>query len=70
MTYATLLVHVEADEAADARLALAVDLANPFDARLTGVGAASRAGRVSRSRRRPPRRLIACWTSPGGKRRT
>lgn len=39
MTYATLLVHVEADVAADARLALAVDLANQFDARLIGVGA-------------------------------
>ena len=39
MTYATLLVHVEADAAADARLALAVDLANQFDARLIGVGA-------------------------------
>lgn len=39
MSYATLLVHVEADAAADSRLALAVDLANRFDARLIGVGA-------------------------------
>lgn len=39
MAYASLLVHVEADPAADARLALAVDLANQFDARLIGVGA-------------------------------
>lgn len=39
MTYASLLVHVEADAAADARLALAVALADQFDARLIGVGA-------------------------------
>lgn len=39
MSFATLLVHVEADPLADRRLALAVDLANQFDAKLIGVGA-------------------------------
>jgi nucleotide-binding universal stress UspA family protein len=39
MTYATLLVPVEADAATDPRLALAADLANQFDAKLIGVGA-------------------------------
>jgi nucleotide-binding universal stress UspA family protein len=39
MSFATLLVHVEADAASDPRLALAVDLANQFDAQLIGVGA-------------------------------
>jgi nucleotide-binding universal stress UspA family protein len=39
MTYATLLVPVEADPEIDHRLALAIDLANRFDARLIGVGA-------------------------------
>ena len=39
MTFATFLVHVEPDPTADPRLALAVDLANQFDAMLIGVGA-------------------------------
>ena len=39
MTFATFLVHVEPDSTADPRLALAVDLANQFDAMLIGVGA-------------------------------
>jgi hypothetical protein len=39
MTYATLLVPVEAEPQIDHRLALAIDLANQFDARLIGVGA-------------------------------
>ena len=39
MAYATLLVHVEADPTPDPRLALAVDLANRFGAKLIGVGA-------------------------------
>jgi nucleotide-binding universal stress UspA family protein len=39
MSYATLLVPVEADPAIDCRLSLAVDLANQFDANLIGVGA-------------------------------
>lgn len=39
MTYATLLVPVEAEPPIDHRLALAIDLANQFDARLIGVGA-------------------------------
>ena len=39
MAYTTLLVHVEADPTPDPRLALAVDLANRFGARLVGVGA-------------------------------
>lgn len=39
MTYVSLLVPVEADPAADSRLALAVSLANRFQARLIGVGA-------------------------------
>lgn len=39
MSYATLLVPVEADPEVDCRLALAIDLANQFDAKLIGVGA-------------------------------
>lgn len=39
MSYATLLVHIEADPTSDPRLALAVDLANQFNAKLIGVGA-------------------------------
>jgi nucleotide-binding universal stress UspA family protein len=39
MSYATLLVPVEADPEIDCRLSLAVDLANQFDAKLIGVGA-------------------------------
>jgi nucleotide-binding universal stress UspA family protein len=39
MTYATLLVPVEADPESDGRLSLAIDLANQFDAKLIGVGA-------------------------------
>jgi nucleotide-binding universal stress UspA family protein len=39
MSFATLLVHVEADPTPDPRLALAIDLANQFDAKLIGVGA-------------------------------
>ncbi|WP_447954014.1 universal stress protein [Sphingopyxis chilensis] len=39
MSFKTLLVHVEADPAPDPRLALAIDLANQFDAKLIGVGA-------------------------------
>jgi nucleotide-binding universal stress UspA family protein len=39
MTYATLLVPIEADPQPDHRLAFAVDLANQFDAKLIGVGA-------------------------------
>lgn len=39
MSFATLLVHVEPDPMPDPRLALAVDLANQFDATLIGVGA-------------------------------
>ena len=39
MSFATLLAHVEADPLPDPRLALAVDLANQFDATLIGVGA-------------------------------
>lgn len=38
MTYAALLVHVEADPSPDPRLALAVHLANQFNAKLIGVG--------------------------------
>lgn len=39
MSYATLLVPVEADPEVDGRLSLAIDLANQFDAKLIGVGA-------------------------------
>jgi nucleotide-binding universal stress UspA family protein len=39
MTYTTLLVHVEDQPSPDPRLALAVDLANRFGARLIGLGA-------------------------------
>jgi nucleotide-binding universal stress UspA family protein len=39
MSYASILVHVEADPAAERRLGLAADLANQFDAALIGVGA-------------------------------
>jgi hypothetical protein len=39
MTYATLLVPVEAEPEIDRRLTIAVDLANKFEARLIGVGA-------------------------------
>ena len=39
MSFATFLVHVEPDPTVDPRLALAVDLANQFDAMLIGVGA-------------------------------
>ena len=39
MSFKTLLVHVEAEPAADLRLALAIDLANQFDTKLIGVGA-------------------------------
>jgi nucleotide-binding universal stress UspA family protein len=39
MSFVTFLVHIEADPTADPRLALAVSLANRFDARLIGVGA-------------------------------
>ena len=39
MPYATLLAHIGADPASDSRLALAVDLANQFEAKLIGVGA-------------------------------
>ena len=39
MSFQTLLVHVEPYAVPDHRLALAVDLANQFDAKLIGVGA-------------------------------
>jgi len=39
MAFQTLLVHVEPDALPDPRLALAVDLANMFDAKLIGIGA-------------------------------
>ena len=39
MSFKALLVHVEADPAPDPRLALAIDLANQFGAKLIGVGA-------------------------------
>jgi hypothetical protein len=39
MTYASVLVPVEADTDCDLRLAFAVDLANQFDAKLIGVAA-------------------------------
>jgi nucleotide-binding universal stress UspA family protein len=39
MTYAAILVPVEADTDSDHRLAFAVDLANQFDAKLIGVAA-------------------------------
>lgn len=39
MTYAAFLVPVEAEPQIDHRLALAIDLANQFDAKLIGVGA-------------------------------
>ena len=39
MSYATILVHAEADPAAEPRLRLAAELANDFDARLIGVAA-------------------------------
>jgi len=40
MSFATLLVYVEADPMPDPRLALSIDLANQFDAKLIGVGGA------------------------------
>lgn len=39
MSYSAILTHVEVDPKADARLRLAVDLANQFGAALIGVGA-------------------------------
>ena len=39
MSFATLLVHVEADSSSDPRLALAVDLSNQLEAKLIGVAA-------------------------------
>lgn len=39
MTYASVMVHVQADPAARPRVALAAELAARFDARLVGVGA-------------------------------
>ncbi len=39
MPFKAILVHVEADPIPDPRLALAIDIANRFDARLVGVGA-------------------------------
>ena len=39
MSFKMILVHVEADPMPDARLALAIDVANQFGARLLGVGA-------------------------------
>jgi nucleotide-binding universal stress UspA family protein len=39
MSFKTILVHVEAEPTPDPRLALAIDVANRFDARLLGVGA-------------------------------
>src|SRR5512135_1648707 len=39
MTYKSILVHVEPNPTSDVRLALAVDLARRFEARLIGVGA-------------------------------
>ena len=39
MPFKTILVHVEAEPTPDPRLALAIDVANCFDARLLGVGA-------------------------------
>jgi nucleotide-binding universal stress UspA family protein len=39
MSFKTVLVHVEGEPAPDPRLALAIDLANQFDAKLLGVGA-------------------------------
>ncbi len=39
MSFAAILTHVEIEPEADARLALAADLANQFDAALIGVGA-------------------------------
>jgi nucleotide-binding universal stress UspA family protein len=41
MSFKTFLVHVEPEPTSDARLALAVDLANQFEATLIGVGAES-----------------------------
>ena len=39
MSLKTILVHVEASPMPDLRLALAIDLANQFDAKLIGIGA-------------------------------
>ena len=39
MSYASIMVHAEADDVCDCRLALAADLAQKFDARLIGVAA-------------------------------
>ena len=39
MPFKTILVHVEAEPTPDPRLALAIDVANGFDAKLLGVGA-------------------------------
>ena len=39
MTYKAILVHAEADAACEARLQLAADIANQFDAALIGIGA-------------------------------
>lgn len=39
MAYASILIHVEAQPICEARLALAADLANRFDAALIGIGA-------------------------------
>lgn len=39
MSFKTLLVHIEAEPEPDPRLALAIDLANQFGAKLIGVGA-------------------------------
>lgn len=39
MTYAAVMTHVQADEAAAPRLACAVDIAKRFDAAIVGVGA-------------------------------
>lgn len=41
MTFAALLLHVETTPGPDPRLALAIDLANQFDAKLIGIGAES-----------------------------
>ncbi len=39
MSFTTVLVHVEGEPWPDPRLALAIDVANQFEARLLGVGA-------------------------------
>ena len=53
MTYSSLMVHLDLDQPNDARLHVAGDLAEQFDAKLIGIAAASPSPRFTPTVRLP-----------------